>query len=541
MTQLLRCLLLNLLVPTLLGLSSPSAAAFSAESTFASHSSFGRQVADVGAPAVSPVAAAATNHYVAPTGNDANAGTLAAPYATVTKAISVAASGDTIFLRGGTYTHAATIGVSKSGSSNSRYYLFAYPGERAVLNFSAMSVSGSNRGMNLSGSYWHLRGVDFYKAGDNGMFVSGSNNIIEFCSFYENADTGLQLGGGASHNQVINCDSYNNTDPGHGNADGFAPKLDVGTGNYFYGCRAWQNSDDGWDGYMRGRNDVTTTLENCWVFKSGYLKDGSISKGNGNGFKMGGSDDRSLMHNFILKNCLAFDNRVKGFDQNNNKGSMTLYNCTAFNNGTNYGMQQAVGSGKTVIVKNSVSAGSGAVNIVSSATQQTNSWMSGFQVTSADFISINPEEAYGPRKPDGSLPDITFLHLAPGSDLIDRGTDVGLPFTGAGPDLGYKESGGVALSVKAESGKSHNLKIQGYPNPFQKSITFTFSLAQAGIASLTVYNATGQQVASVHNGFVKKGTENTIKFSAEALPEGIYYGVLKSSGQQAVFKMMLTK
>ena len=110
----------------------------------------------------------------------------------------------------------------------------------------------------------------------------------------------------------INCDSYYNADPSNGNADGFAPKLDVGSGNYFYGCRAWQNSDDGYDGYLRGTNNVNTTLVNCWAFKNGYLKDGSASSGNGNGFKMGGSDDKTLNHNFTIENCLSFQNRVKG-------------------------------------------------------------------------------------------------------------------------------------------------------------------------------------------------------------------------------------
>jgi hypothetical protein len=46
-----------------------------------------------------------------------------------------------------------------------------------------------------------------------------------------------------------------------------------------------------------------------------------------------------------------------------------------------------------------------------------------------------------PRKPNGDLPDVPFLHLAPGSDAIDRGVDVGRPFKGQAPDLGAFESG----------------------------------------------------------------------------------------------------
>ena len=226
--------------------------------------------------------------FVASDGNDTNSGTIDYPLKSISSAVSKAQAGDTIYVRGGIYSLSFTISISKSGSQNNMYHLFAYQNERPLLDFSSMPVSSSNRGIKLSGSYWYVKGIDVKGAGDNGMNMSGSNNIVEFCSFYENSDTGLQMGGGASNNQIINCDSYFNEDPGQGNADGFAGKLNVGTNNYFYGCRSWQNSDDGWDGYLRGADDVSTTIENCWCFANGYLKNGSRSSGNGNGYKMGG-------------------------------------------------------------------------------------------------------------------------------------------------------------------------------------------------------------------------------------------------------------
>jgi hypothetical protein len=162
-------------------------------------------------------------YFVSPTGNDTTGnGTIGAPYQTIGKAVGVAAAGDIIYLRGGTYTLSTTITISKSGTSGSKYNLIAYPSDtaRPVLDFSAMAEDSGNRGIRLSGSYWNIYGLDIYKAGDNGLNVSGSCNIIEFCSFYENRDTGLQLGGGAANNQIINCDSYYNCDAGNGNADG---------------------------------------------------------------------------------------------------------------------------------------------------------------------------------------------------------------------------------------------------------------------------------------------------------------------------------
>ena len=93
--------------------------------------------------------------------------------------------------------------------------------------------------------------------------------------------------------------------------------------------------------------------------------------------------------------------------------------------------------------------------------QQTNSWQSPFVVTNADFISIDTLGVRGPRKSDGSLPDIEFLHLAAGSDLIDAGTDVGLPFSGIAPDLGAFETG-LVVPVELISFVVQLLIIQFY-------------------------------------------------------------------------------
>jgi hypothetical protein len=69
-----------------------------------------------------------------------------------------------------------------------------------------------------------------------------------------------------------------------------------------------------------------------------------------------------------------------------------------------------------------------------------NSWNEGYSVSADDFLSVDPKEAMAPRQPDGSLPKIEFMHLKPGSKLIDAGKDVRLPFKGNAPDLGAFET-----------------------------------------------------------------------------------------------------
>jgi MYXO-CTERM domain-containing protein len=56
-------------------------------------------------------------------------------------------------------------------------------------------------------------------------------------------------------------------------------------------------------------------------------------------------------------------------------------------------------------------------------------------------LAIESSGALGPRQADGSFPNIDFLKLAAGSQMIDKGTNVGLPFAGTAPDLGAYEYG----------------------------------------------------------------------------------------------------
>jgi hypothetical protein len=89
---------------------------------------------------------------------------------------------------------------------------------------------------------------------------------------------GVHISDYCNNNLFLNCDSHHNSDryssDSWGGADGFqsnswnqSSQSQASTGNIFRGCRAWYNSDDGWD--LR-RSEGTWTLENCWSFWNGY-------------------------------------------------------------------------------------------------------------------------------------------------------------------------------------------------------------------------------------------------------------------------------
>ncbi|MFZ5941841.1 MAG: right-handed parallel beta-helix repeat-containing protein [Bacteroidota bacterium] len=483
-----------------------------------------------------------STYFVSLQGNDSNPGTEAQPFRTIPKAVGVAVAGDTILVRGGTYISTTTISISKSGTADKYFTLKSYPGERALLNYSTQAMG--SRAISLSGSYWHIEGFDVFGAGDNGLMISGgSHNRIVNCAFYRNRDSGLQMGNGASYNEVINCDSYFNADPtDYGDADGFAAKLDVGVQNYFYGCRSWKNCDDGWDGYLRGADNVSTILENCWAFENGYLEDGTDpgAQANGNGFKMGGSDNKDLRHDFTVKNCLAFNNKVKGFDQNNNMGSMILYNCSSFNNaGGNYKISRALADGEVLIIKNSLVLGD-LGSLGDFAVQEANSWLPPFESTIEDYISIDPAAAYGPRKADGSLPDITFMHLAEGSDLIDGGVDVGLPFDGEAPDLGCFET--VVPDDPDPTGTTLTpaLTCKLWPNPASTSCIVNYSTGIRGMVSIVLFDLTGRQVLNVDAGY-SDGGKGSVVLDLSCLPKGVYIYRLQGGNTALVAGKLLVR
>jgi len=70
----------------------------------------------------------AASYYVSPSGNDANNGGISSPFASIQKAVDVAASNDVIYLRAGTYNQSTNI-FGKAGIT-----ITSYPGETAILD-----------------------------------------------------------------------------------------------------------------------------------------------------------------------------------------------------------------------------------------------------------------------------------------------------------------------------------------------------------------------------------------------------------------------
>jgi hypothetical protein len=386
-------------------------------------------------------------YFVATNGHDSNPGTnLAQPFATLARAVSNATPGRLIYVRGGTYSNAARIRLTSSGTAAQPIRVHAYPGEQPAFDFSAETFG--NRGLDISGNSWWIKGLVIFGAGDSGINLTGHSNRVEGCVVHDCRGSGIAISTPGSGNLVLNCDSYRNFDdetvidgipkPGE-NADGFAAKFGCGPGNVFSGCRAWENSDDGWDLWMATNSVV---IENCWTWRNGidFWGVGADFRGNGNGFKLGGNYQPGAHR---LSRCVSFGHPHNGFDQNNNLAGQTLDHCTAWaNGGRNFALNHGVNPTPHVL-RNNLSIAGGSSDAFTSGTLATNnSWqVLAPAASSNDVQSVDAAAIAGPRPADGSLPVIPFLRPVPAGRLIDKGVMLDQPFTGAAPDLGAFEAG----------------------------------------------------------------------------------------------------
>jgi hypothetical protein len=81
---------------------------------------------------------------------------------------------------------------------------------------------------------------------------------------------------------------------------------------------------------------------------------------------------------------------------------------------------------------------------------------------------------------------------------------------------------------------------QNYPNPFNPATQIEYSIPEDGFVRLNVYNALGQKVAELVNGFEKAGNHKKI-FNAQTLASGVYYYRLETGSYADIKKLLLVK
>jgi hypothetical protein len=382
--------------------------------------------------------------FVAPDGNDGNDGSLAKPLAGLMKAQSLAKPGDTVWLRGGTYKlteaqiarrYRAWVYVQyfdKSGTEAAPITYAAYQGEKPVFDLSGVRPAEIRiNAFQVNASWLRFKGfevigvqVNFKRHGQSCNIENrGSHNVFERLSLHDGQAIGIYALDG-SHNLFLNCDAYRNhdytsEDGKGGNVDGFGCHPAKGAiDNVFRGCRAWFNSDDGYDCISSHESVV---FENCWAMYNGYSPKFK-ALGDGNGFKAGGYGAASgdmlpaVAPRHTVRDSLAVRNRANGFYANHHlvggewTGNSSFQNSADFNfrmrtpdNGTEIpGFGHTFAGNLGYRSKHMIAE----LDLTKNAPAKDAFY---FAKSASEFLSLDEAQLIAPRQPDGSLPKLTFL------------------------------------------------------------------------------------------------------------------------------------
>lgn len=112
---------------------------------------------------------AASAYYVSPSGSDSNPGTLAQPWQHINYAVSRLSPGDTLYVRGGTYSEKVTINVS--GSAGSPITVQNYNGETPIISGSGVTLGWEGLINIVGASYVVIDGLEVVDASSFGIFV----------------------------------------------------------------------------------------------------------------------------------------------------------------------------------------------------------------------------------------------------------------------------------------------------------------------------------------------------------------------------------
>jgi hypothetical protein len=511
-----------------------------------------------------PVCIYPNSYYLSPLGNDNNSGTsINAPFFSLNKAWSVVAPGDLIYMRGGTYIYNnEQILINKSGTANNLIKVWAYPGETPVIKAGTLNYTpnGWYTGILVNGNYLHFKGIEitgYIQLTSTHYYYGFQAYSVNHCIF-ENLNVhhngfGMSFVTECNDNLILNCDAHHNSDrltsigqaTAWGGADGITIRYcSASTINTIRGCRMYWNSDDGFDGFY---NDGMLIIEDSWIWANGYQPgltpidlDSYNTGGDGQGAKLGPTtSDYSTEIKREVRFCLAFNNRSSAFDQNMAKCAIALNNNTAYNNMRGYNLKHWSSNPGDLdlhivhALKNNISyantfssAPIGLVSIesiVDHCTFVNVSWQCtpnpAFTLTNNDFVSVSPTGMDGPRQIDGSLPEVSFMHLAVGSDLIDAGINVNLPFNGSAPDLGAFETSPVTFNTITTGAINGGPFCAGSSVSVPFTATGTFNSSNIFTAQLS--DASGSFTSPVTIGSLASITFGTI---SAVIPSGTASG-----------------
>ncbi|MBN1414276.1 MAG: T9SS type A sorting domain-containing protein [Bacteroidales bacterium] len=438
--------------------------------------------------------------------------------------------------------------ICYSGEPGNYICFFGYPpdlanGDSVIFDFSLIeppnnypSAGYTDGGFSLQDmGYWHMKDLVIRNVWQKYLFVIGygmncfdtHNMIYENLTIYNIGGIGMfsstydawHLKGRTDTTYFINCDFHHCIDSlavGSGQLEeGWAGTQAVGLfvvnypGCYYLidGCRMWQNADDGMNNVPSGGE---FRVKNTWAFLNGIYFPYLDYHSAGNAFKANSSSNieglivfpENISHYYT--NCIAAFNHGTAYKENKGSGrpsmNRKMYNNIAYKCSHGYvvgGIDPEGWEHRNNEYINNIAYLNTVLDVSETQggyfeTDTFNTWneATGITMTDDDFITTDSAviigELLAPRQEDGSLPILdSAFQLAPGSDLIDAGIGVGLPFNGFGPDLGPFE-------YNYQSGTNNNYPVVEITSPSGGS-----TFVKSGLVDINVN-------ANDSDGFIRK-------------------------------------
>ena len=329
----------------------------------------------------------AADFYVATTGDDANAGTADAPFATIAHALSQAVAPATIHVANGSYSTASTLTLNAAitvvGESREGVKVTAASG---LLAFSVANADAVVRDLTI------LNCVS--KTKDQGAGLAISAGLVENCVISNNASTGnnysvagVKMTGG----RIRNCLLRDNGSTAYG---AYGGNINI-NGGTLDGCTVRNGKIGNTASRGTGISISSGTVTNCTITANGtaegsgggiYMTGGLVTYcrifGNGNGRGGQGSAVR-INGAGTVRNCLIYGNTQSGNSaavyMDNASGVVKF--CTIYGN---------VASGATSAVAGlQMTAGTATDNIIYGNGNGDASWTAGGTTASGGTFSRN--------------------------------------------------------------------------------------------------------------------------------------------------------